>query len=234
MSSESVTRNDLLLCVKTGEYPIQLADMPGRHPNISMGPKVQRTFLESMGYALVKRTVRPINDVVVEEKPAIVDGVLTQIWSDRKFTEQEIAQRLRDKKDKAQSELYLAIGRTLETGVAITYNGQAARFSLVDTPWQSVRGLQHSAQSAKQSLTDEQLSKWSYPVYTTEDKLLRLSYNQLSELVSVCYEAIDAIKQMAAKLHDDIEASELEEHVPTSTASLTLELNEFELSFENN
>ena len=68
----------------TQEYPLFLADLKLRFPNVSFKKSITSADLASRGYAVVQETEKPSctkYQKVVEAAPVEVDGIWTQQWA---------------------------------------------------------------------------------------------------------------------------------------------------------
>lgn len=78
-----------MIFIKNGsEYPLYLGDLELENPGWELGQALPE------GWAVVSETAAPEapeNGVVTEIFPQLLDGVWTQSWETRVFTDQEIA-----------------------------------------------------------------------------------------------------------------------------------------------
>lgn len=109
-----------LLAVDTGEYPLYFQHVRAANPNVSFPEPATEDILAEYGFAVVLPTQRPKGDVVTEGKPVLVDGVWTQGWEVRDFTEEELAIRLADLKKRASDRVLDLREQTLNAGFIYT------------------------------------------------------------------------------------------------------------------
>lgn len=80
------------------QYPLTFQAIKQQVTHVSFGQSVTTEFLENLGYAKVEPTEKPQADVVTETVPTLVDGVWTQTWDSRSYTEEELSELLADKR----------------------------------------------------------------------------------------------------------------------------------------
>lgn len=85
---------DFYIEKETGAYPLTITDIRYAKPTMSLPDQLDDNLLSELGYARVKRTERPVGDVVVEDAPNLdPDGTYLQAFHTRPFTANELAAR---------------------------------------------------------------------------------------------------------------------------------------------
>lgn len=105
-----------LIKIETGEYPVYLSKVRRDNPNVSLPIEPSEELMLNLGYAVVTQVTRPEGDVVVEGTPQLIEGVYTQSWNVRSFTEEELVQQLDQKKQQLNRSVMQMRDKELEEG----------------------------------------------------------------------------------------------------------------------
>lgn len=114
-----------LIDIETGEYPVYLSKVRRDNPNISLPIEPSEELIFSLGYAIVAQVARPEGDIVIEGTPQLIEGVYTQQWDVRSFTEEELSQRLGVKKQELNRSVMQMRDKELEEGFEHITDGGA-------------------------------------------------------------------------------------------------------------
>lgn len=114
-----------LIKIETGEYPVYLSKVRRDNPNVSLPIEPSEELMLNLGYAVVVQVTRPEGDVVIEGTPQLVEGVYTQQWDVRSFTEEELTQQLDQKKQQLNRSVMQMRDKELEEGFEHITDGGA-------------------------------------------------------------------------------------------------------------
>lgn len=115
--------NSKLIDLETKEYPKTLSDLRYKYPDTSFSTTVNDETLEHFQFAEVVRVAKPTGDVVTEGTPVLTDGVWTQVWEVRSFTEEELSTQLESAKAAALSKVNAVRDYTISLGVPYDFDG---------------------------------------------------------------------------------------------------------------
>ena len=74
----NINNNTLFIEVLTKGYPFNLTDIKARNNACSFGDDVTSDDLEILGFAVVTQVAKSEGDIVIEDVPALVDGVRSE------------------------------------------------------------------------------------------------------------------------------------------------------------
>lgn len=203
--STSVSKTDLLIHVESGEYPLVIASLKGRHPNVSFGAEVELSFLKSLGYEVVQKTPRPEADVVSEVAPALQDGVYVQTFEARAFNEQEVALQVADKKRTAEEQLRKARESELDKGAPVQFAGREGilHVQMRDGDRANTLGLRARAEVLKeQGVVDTVI-----PFRTYENVVVMLTPAQFIDLAWAVFDSYSALMASSWEKEEQIAAA---------------------------
>lgn len=144
----SISKNAQFIVKKTGEYPLSLQEVRGRHKNISFGEGASAAFYDALGYAIVQRTPRPAGDVVHEASPSKKDGQYFQEWVVREYSDEEREARLEMTKHEMLREVENLLTNYLSRGMAKEFEVGELHIQMRVDDRVNIAGLKQAAEFA--------------------------------------------------------------------------------------
>lgn len=218
----TISANTLLVHIETNTYPLTVAALKHRHPNISFGQEIDKEMLDALGYAAVAEVPRPEGDVVVETAPArMADGSYVQNYDVRSFTEQEIAAQVAAEKDAKLVEVERAREQALAVGAPMSFPGQTEvlHAQMRDGDRANILGLRaHAEVQHQQGVVDAVI-----PFRTYEDKTVMLTPEQTIKMAWAVFASYQMVMAESWSLKDAIAAAESKADLDTLVIDFTQE-----------
>lgn len=175
----TLTHSSLIINTDTLQYPVSISQIRRENPTVSLPALPTVAQIEALGYAVVKTVPRPVADVVTEGKPALIDGVWTQVWETREFNSQELSARLNAARETRKNELKEYRERVLYKGHPFDFNGVIGHVQLRDGDRANITGLRVKAESlVRAGVTDPVMFFRTYENevhYITPEQMIALS-----------------------------------------------------------
>lgn len=115
--TEAVILNNAtrLIHPETMEYGITVQQAKSRCSGVIWGA-ITEEVMAYFGYLVIQPTERPVNDVVYETTPTLVDGVFQQTWMSRAFNAQELKNNFETVRSEAIHVLNINLAGAIERG----------------------------------------------------------------------------------------------------------------------
>lgn len=200
----TVTNNTQLIRISTGEYPLYLSQVRRTHPSVGIAQTPTEADMGELGYAVVHTVERPIADVVEQGEPIELEGRYEQSWTVREFNEQEIAQRLQQRKDERVAQLMQERDAKLTVGAEHIFNDESVQhIQLRDGDRANLAGLRNKAEELiKDGIEDPVMFFITY-----ENNLVYMTPSEMRELTNVAFEGYTTIMGQTYLIKEQIRAA---------------------------
>lgn len=206
-----VTNSTLLIHVESEEYPISLAQLRRRHPNISLPLNPTEEQVAALGYAVVQNVERPSGDVVTEGVPVVIEGVYTQQWEVRPFNQEELANQLEIRKQGLRERINQLREENFDHGFRYVFpDGEEQGFQLRTEDRVNLVGPHMEAKA----YIDAGIPEATFDFRTYENKTKELTAPQVIEFTEAAMQYVKNVYAASWSLKDLIDAAQSVEELP--------------------
>lgn len=212
-----INQSTRFIVIATGEFPLTLAEIRLRHPNISYGTSADEVFFKALGYGVIQPTEKPTGDVVTETTPLLQDGVYIQQWTARAFTDEEMNAQVATRVMEINIDVDRALTAALEKGAAFDFGDMGTlHIQMRAEDRINISGLKQAAEYAIQNGMPDKV----FRIRTYENVVVEVMAADLVNMAWVYLDAFSALMEKAWKIKDDAKVAQTLAELPALPITL--------------
>lgn len=212
-----INQSTRFIVIATGEFPLTLAEIRLRHPNISYGTSADEVFFKALGYSVIQPTEKPTGDVVTEAPPLLQDGVYIQQWTARAFTDEEMNAQVATRVMEINVDVDRALTAALEKGVAFDFGDIGTlHIQMRAEDRINISGLKQAAEYAIQNGLPDKV----FRIRTYENVVVEVMAVDLVSMAWTYLDSFSALMEKAWKIKDDAKVAQTLAELPALPITL--------------
>lgn len=212
-----INQSTRFIVIATGEFPLTLAEIRLRHPNISYGTSADEVFFKALGYSVIQPTEKPTGDVVTEAPPLLQDGVYIQQWTARAFTDEEMNAQVATRVMEINVDVDRALTAALEKGVAFDFGDIGTlHIQMRAEDRINISGLKQAAEYAIQNGLPDKV----FRIRTYENVVVEVMAVDLVSMAWTYLDSFSALMEKAWKIKDDAKVAQTMAELPALPITL--------------
>lgn len=212
-----INQSTRFIVIATGEFPLTLAEIRLRHPNISYGTSADEVFFKALGYGVIQPAEKPAGDVVTEAPPLLQDGVYIQQWTARAFTDEEMNAQVATRVMEINVDVDRALTAALEKGVAFDFGDIGTlHIQMRAEDRINISGLKQAAENAIQNGLPDKV----FRIRTYENVVVEVMAVDLVSMAWTYLDSFSALMEKAWKIKDDAKVAQTMAELPALPITL--------------